>query len=179
MLAVGESGQSKVNGTKVAVLGGHGRSGAALPIATGAAAAQEASLEGRPAVHGPTGLLKVELRGRVYQARWAQLGTVEHLRVNVRVESANDGTGKMHVETLDLYSPRSRSVFAARAGHVIGTAAAAVEEDLSELLVAVDRVQREVAQAAVAAPLTPAQPVMPDAERTVRRISIQHRDQLL
>ena len=58
--------------------------------------------------------------------------------------------GKLHVETLDLYSPRSRRMFAARAAQVLGATVEAVENDLSDMLVAVDRAQREAARTASA-----------------------------
>jgi len=111
------------------------------------------------------GCFNIELGGRRYQARWAQAGTVEHLRVNLRVESGTNGGARMHVETLDLYSPRSRSVFAARAAHMLGAEVDAIEEDLSALLVAVDKAQRAAAMSAAHKPVEEAAPVMSDAER--------------
>ena len=95
-----------------------------------------------------SGILNLGLAGRRYLARWAQPGTVEHLRVNVRVEAGSNGSGRLHVETLDLYSPRSRKVFATRAAKIFEAPVEAIEDDLSELLVAVDRVQRNTALAA-------------------------------
>lgn len=125
-----------------------------------------------PAINQPTAIVKtgvgglnIELGGRRYQARWAQAGTVEHLRVNVRVESGANGSTRMHVETLDLYSPRSRSVFAARAAHMLSAETSAIEEDLSSLLVAVDKAQRAAAMAAVQNQADEPVPVMTDAER--------------
>jgi len=112
------------------------------------------------------GALDLVLSGRRYRARWAQLGTVEQLRVNVRLEAGSNGSGKMHVETLDLYSPRSRRVFAVRAGKVFAVAVDAIEDDLGELLIAVDRAQRDTIAKGTAKPVEEAQPVMTDAERT-------------
>ena len=111
------------------------------------------------------GAIDLELHSRRYRARWAQLGTVEQLRVNVRIEAGSNGSTKMHVETLDLYSPRSRSVFASRAAKVMGVTVDAIEEDLSELLVAVDHAQRAAALAATAKPVGEPSPIMTDAER--------------
>src|SRR5206468_2590676 len=101
------------------------------------------------------GVLDVELRGRRYRARWAQGGTVEHLRVNVRVEIGSNGSGRMHVETLDLYSPRSRQVFAVRAARVLSASVDAIDEDLSELLVAIDRAQRAATEKEARAQVEP------------------------
>ncbi len=118
------------------------------------------------ASHPPrSGALDLELAGRRYLARWAQPGTVENLRVNVRVEAGSNGSGRLHVETLDLYSPRSRKVFAARAAKIFEAPVEAIEDDLSELLVSVDRVQRDTAMAARAE--ATAEPIakMTDAER--------------
>ena len=49
------------------------------------------------------GVVDLALHTRRYRARWAQLGTVEQLRVNVRIEAGHNGSAKTHVETLDLY----------------------------------------------------------------------------
>lgn len=125
--------------------------------------ADAASVPARRTSASP-GALDLELRGRRYTARWAQPGTVEQLRVNVRVETGHNGSAAMHLETLDLYSPRSRTLFASRAAKVLRITADAVEEDLSELLVAVDQVQRQAATAAHAAPVEE-KLAMTDAER--------------
>ena len=111
------------------------------------------------------GSLDLDLHARHYRARWAQLGNVEQLRVNLRVESGTNGSVKMHVETLDLFSTRSRRVFASRTAQVLGVSVDAIEEDLSELLIAVDHAQRALAMAATSKPVAEAPPVMNDAER--------------
>jgi hypothetical protein len=90
---------------------------------------------------------------------------VEQLRVNLRVESGTNGSTHMHVETLDLYSPRSRRVFAVRTAKVLAASVDVIDEDLSELLVAVDRAQRAATLASTAKPVAEAPPVMTDAER--------------
>ena len=118
-----------------------------------------------PSPTAAPGTLDVELHQRRYRARWAQAGTVEHLRVNLRVEVGANGSGRMHVETLDLYSPRSRSVFAARAAKIFEVAVEAIEDDLSELLVVVDRTQRANAMNVGKQPATEPAPVMTDVER--------------
>lgn len=78
-------------------------------------------------------VFNIELHGRRYTARWAQLGTVEQLRVNLRVEAEHDGKARVHVETLDLYSTRSRSVFASRVAKLCDASADLVEEELAEI----------------------------------------------
>jgi len=120
-----------------------------------------------PSPRRQPGSLDVELNGRRYQARWAQLGSVEQLRVNLRVESGTNGSTRLHVETLDLYSPRSRSVFAARAARVFGLDAEAIEADLSDLLMRVDREQQELARVAASPAESSGEgaPVLTEAER--------------
>jgi len=120
----------------------------------------------RPQALLEKGAIDLELRGRRYRARWASPASVEHLRVNVRVEAGTNGSAKVHVETLDLYSPRSRQSFAVRAGRIFGTSGDAFEDDLSELLLAVDHAQRSAASNATAAELAAnAPPAMTDLER--------------
>lgn len=106
------------------------------------------------------GALRHELHGRRYHARWAHPGTIETLRVNVRVDSATNGSGRFHVETLDLYSPRSRRVFASKAAKLLGVEADTIDQDLSEILVAVDRAQRDAIAAAHAEAALDAKPKM-------------------
>ena len=95
--------------------------------------------------------IDIELHDRRYSARWAQPGTVERLRVNVRVETGSNGSTKSHVETLDLYSSHSRRVFAAKAAKIFGASTDAIESDLSEVLMTIDRIQRENVSSVVAA----------------------------
>lgn len=131
-------------------------------------AAQEApskATNAAPTISDTPGALDLELHTRRYRARWAQLGTVEQLRVNVRIETGPNGSAKMHVETLDLYSPRSRRVFASRAAQMLGATVDAIESDLSELLIVVDHAQRAAAMAASAKPVAEPPPIMNDAER--------------
>jgi DNA primase len=118
-----------------------------------------------PITSDTPGAVDLDLHTRRYRARWAQLGTVEQLRVNVRIESGTNGSTKTHVETLDLYSARSRRVFAARAAQMLGATVDAIESDLSELLIAVDHAQRAAAMAARTKPVAEPPQIMNDAER--------------
>ena len=112
-----------------------------------------------------SGALDMTINGRRYRIRWLHPGTVEQLRVNVRVEAGDNGSGRMHVETLDLFSPRSRQVFATRAARALGVTAQELDEELSAVLLAVDQAQRAQAVAAAAAPAASAPAEMSDAER--------------
>lgn len=118
-----------------------------------------------PTTSNSPGSLDLETHSRRYHARWAQPGTVEQLRVNVRIESGFNGSSKIHVETLDLYSPRSRKVFAIRAAKILGANLDAIEDDLSELLIAVDQAQKAAAVSANSKPTTEPESIMTDAER--------------
>jgi hypothetical protein len=115
----------------------------------------------------PTGITDLEIGGRRYLARWVHLGTVEHLRVNVRVEPSSGASGRMHTETLDLYSPRSRRMFATRASRLLGTTSEAIDNELAELLVAVDRVQQATRAASEATAVNPEadEPLMSESDR--------------
>jgi hypothetical protein len=110
-----------------------------------------------------SGSYQTEHNGRQYRARWAQLGSIEQLRVNVRVTVGADNAA-FHVETLDLYSPRSRRMFANRAARLCGCGIDDIDSDLSELLVAVDKTQRASLEAVAATPKTEV-PKMSDDER--------------
>lgn len=112
------------------------------------------------------GSIRVEADGRRYHVRWAQPGTIEQLRVNVIVEAGENGSGRKHVETLDLYSSRSRVVFASRAARLLEVSVDAIEKDLSDILMAVDRAQNEAREAARAGAKADAAPKMTEAERT-------------
>jgi len=111
------------------------------------------------------GSLSLEFEGRKYHARWAQLGTVESLRVNVRIESGAGDEQKIHVETLDLYSPRSRRVFAVKAARIFSVSVDAIDDDLSKVLVAVDKVQRENAKTKIVSAEETKTPILSEHER--------------
>jgi len=174
MQVVADSRPNKLNGVAVP-LGLRNANGATGKAATDKTPASPLVSTDLPVLHetesGGIGLrrgagaLDTELRGRRYHARWMQLGTVEHLRVNLRVEPAASGAGKLHVETLDLYSPRSRRMFAVRAAQVLGATVEGVESDLSELLIAVDKAQREAARTAARAGIVEEKPEITAAER--------------
>jgi len=143
---------------------------------------QEAAAGGQAVASGARtrgGHFETELGGRRYQARWAQLGTVEQLRVNVRVQSGTNGSTRVHVETLDLYSPRSRRMFAGKAARVFGCSIDAIEDDLSALLMEIDRLQRETKEAAERAAMPEEEaPEMSAAERK-QALALLQRDDLL
>jgi DNA primase len=82
--------------------------------------------------------LKLTRDGLTYHARPypASLG---RLRATVKVER----DGRFHVDTLDLYSSRSRTEFARRAGKALGVEADAVEPHLLALLVDAEKAANE------------------------------------
>ena len=154
MLELGERPYKKVNGSQRTVLPCSTipppvKAAAVLPIQEPRPREDPRTLRVVPSVSSPPnhGNLDLVLHKRQYQARWAENGSVEHLRVNLRVKDATDGIDRMHVETLDLYSPRSRRVFAARTAQIFVATVDEIEQDLSDLLVAVDRAQHAQAAA--------------------------------
>jgi len=91
--------------------------------------------------------LRVHIADRHYYALWADPRSVDQLRVNVRLSDRSD-RGRFYGETVDLYSHRSRKSFAASAVKLVGHDAETIEQDLGEILMAVDRAQRQAVEAA-------------------------------
>jgi DNA primase catalytic core len=85
----------------------------------------------KPAVDG----LTLTRDGLSYHAR-AYPASLGRLRATVKVERDS----RFHVDTLDLYSSRSRTEFARRAGKALGVEADAVEPHLLALLVEAEKV---------------------------------------
>jgi hypothetical protein len=134
-----------------------------LPPAVGGAPkpAQSAAVK----VESPSpGALRVHIDDRRYYARWADPRSVDQLRVNVRLEQPN-GRGRFHGETIDIYSHRSRNSFAAHAAKLLGYDANTIDQDLAEILMAVDRAQRQTIEAARAEAGSESVPEMTADER--------------
>jgi len=89
---------------------------------------------------------------RVYPA---QLG---RLRATVRLERGS----RFHVDTLDLYSSRSRTEFGRRISRALGVGGDTIEADLLTLLVEAEKLSEE----GKAENETPSSPSMTEAERT-------------
>ena len=108
---------------------------AAEPLPAPAPAAASSPLIEKPSTSDGLTLSRDGLR---YHARAypAQLG---RLRATVKVEKDS----RFHVDTLDLYSSRSRAEFARRAGKALGVEADAVEPDLLALLVEAEKAASE------------------------------------
>ena len=95
---------------------------------------------------------------RRYEVRGIEKGS-RKLKVTVRVEHA----GKLHVDTLDLYSARARRVLCQDLARIFEQPAETVEADVAKLLVACEGFDPEAAKVAQSAP-TPAE-AMGAAER--------------
>jgi DNA primase len=116
------------------------------------AAAKETSLSGLPmtaavapalrpggpaisGVEGQEGGWRITFPARFYRVRGLTPNGLDHLKVNVRV----DGPQGMYVETLNLYSQHSRSIFTRAAAQELG----AKEEDLTrEINVLIEVLER-------------------------------------
>ncbi len=98
-----------------------------------------------------------ELRLRVGDRRWrvrglAKVSSFDLLRVNVLVTRDSDGSrpagAGFHVDTLDLYSARARTVFVKQAGDELGLAEDVVKRDLGRVLLACEDAAEQVITAA-------------------------------
>ncbi len=99
--------------------------------------------------------------------RWRVRGlpknlAVGALKVNVMV---SDGEGRFHVDTLDLYAARARSVFVAQAAGELSQAEPLLKTDLGRVLLKLEVLQDE----AIAAAMTPPAPLVPVMSETAQR----------
>jgi len=111
------------------------------------------------------GGLDLERCDRRYQVRWAQLGSIDHLYVNLRIYPRGNGAPPAHVDRFDLYSASSRNKFAVQAGRKLKVEPGTLEDELSELLVAVDQAQQQAKAALAEQQQSPVKPEMTDAEQ--------------
>jgi hypothetical protein len=124
------------------------------------------------------GSLLVELNGRRYKAWWVEPGNSVDLNVRVNVWPATNGGSEPftpYVECLNLYSAISRQKFGVRAAKRFNADAEAIEADLSELLVIIDRAQHDAKAAALAEAEDPA-PKMSNEERRAALELLEARD---
>ncbi|MCU0293264.1 MAG: CHC2 zinc finger domain-containing protein [Thermoanaerobaculaceae bacterium] len=91
-----------------------------------------------PAVSRADGQLTLQREGRSYRVR-VYPALAGRLRATVRLER---GAG-FHVDTIDLYSSRSRAEYARRAEKLAGTTPDAIEADLLALLVEAEKLADE------------------------------------
>jgi len=133
----------------------------AAPVPGPAAASSSAARDG--------GSLTLSREDRTYRARAypAQLG---RLRATVKAEKGS----AFHVDTLDLYSSRSRAEFARRAGKALTADPEKVEADLLALLVAAEKAAEEKSAEAEAAPV----PAMTEADKAEARAFLMRPDML-
>jgi DNA primase catalytic core len=105
-----------------------------------------------------------ELRLMVGDRRWrvrglAKVSSFDLLRVNVLVAREADGSRSVgagfHVDTLDLYSARARTVFVKQAADELGLAEEVVKRDLGRVLLACEDAAEEVITAAQAPKVVP------------------------
>lgn len=122
--------------------------GLASPVPRGGAGASLAVVDGRE--------LRVTLGNRTWRVRGLEKVTsFDALRVNVlaaRTDTAGVGFGggRFHVDTLDLYSARARSVFLAAAAGELRVEPEVVKSDLGAVLLACETRVEEVIAAAQA-----------------------------
>jgi hypothetical protein len=109
-----------------------------------------------------------ELRVALGDRRWrvrglSKVSSFDLLRVNVLV-ARHDGRGdRFHVDTLDLYSARARTVFVKQAAEELHAGEEIIKHDLGRVLLACERVADEVVRSAQAPAEQPV--VLTDAEQ--------------
>jgi DNA primase len=108
-----------------------------------------------------------ELRVALGDRRWrvrglSKVSSFDLLRINVLV-ARHDGRGdRFHVDTLDLYSARARTVFVKQAAEELHAGEEIIKHDLGRVLLACERVADEVVRSAQAPTEQPV--VLTDAE---------------
>lgn len=109
-----------------------------------------------------------ELRVALGDRRWrvrglSKVSSFDLLRVNVLV-ARHDGRGdRFHVDTLDLYSARARTVFVKQAAEELHAGEEIIKHDLGRVLLACERVADEVVRSAQAPTAQPV--VLSEAEQ--------------
>ncbi len=104
----------------------------------------------------PDGQLTLERDGRSYSARVVS-SLAGRLRITVKAAKG----ALFHVDTIDLYSSRSRTEFARRASKVLGAELEAIESDLLAVLVEAEK----IASADVETPVEASTPEIGESER--------------
>jgi len=122
-----------------------------------------------PAVATDRGVVTVEREGRTYEARVAS-SLLGRLRTTIR---ATRGT-TFHVDTIDLYSARSRSEFARRAGKALTAEVDAIESDLLAVLVEAEKASRQGEET----PVEASAPSLTEPERAEALAFLKRRDLL-
>lgn len=104
---------------------------------------------------------------RVYRVRGlAKNLSADALRVNLLVRLADSPASAVHVDTLDLYAARPRTLFTAQAASELQVSEDVIRQDLGTLVLALERLVDEQLRAALAPKDEPTKaPRMTDAER--------------
>ena len=140
----------------------------AAEVPGAAAPAVFADVAGAPSVVRDSGQLILERQGLTYRAR-VYAAVLGRLRATVKAEKG----AAFHVDTLDLYSSRSRAEFARRAARALSVEASAIEADLLALVVESEKATDEEPSAAEAQPAA-----MSDAERACALALLRRTDLL-
>jgi hypothetical protein len=116
--------------------------------------------------------LTLALGDRRYRIRgWKKPLTPDTLKINLLVQRAGDnqgqGQGRFHVDTIDLYSAKARASFIKQAGIELGESEDVLKQDLGRVLLKVEGLQDEAAQAirGMAENRVNLQPPLSEAER--------------
>ena len=102
---------------------------------------------------------------RIYRVRGlAKNLSPDALRMTLLAQRGEGMPEGMHVDTLDLYAARARSVFIAQAARALGVSEAVVTRDVGAVILALEPVV-EAQMATALAPAPPTTPAMSEAER--------------
>jgi hypothetical protein len=122
---------------------------------------------------GADGVILLERAGVLYQARIAST-LLGRLRVTVKASRGAGVGAPFHVDTIDLYSSRSRAEFARRAEKVLSRTPDEIESDLLAVLVLAE----SAAQEDVETPVEASTPAMTETERACAFAFLKRRDLL-
>jgi DNA primase len=131
--------------------------------------------EARPATPAPgaDGAILLERAGVLYQARVAST-LLGRLRVTVKASRGAGPDAPFHVDTIDLYSSRSRAEFARRAEKVLSRTPDETDSDLLAVLVAAENAAKDDAET----PVEASTPAMTEGECAEALAFLKRRDLL-
>ena len=118
-------------------------------------------------------MIVLERAGAIYQARVAST-LLGRLRVTVKASRGVGPGAPFHVDTIDLYSSRSRSEFARRGEKVLARTPDEIESDLLALPVLAEKAAKED----VETPVEASTPAMTEGERAEALAFLRRRDLL-
>jgi hypothetical protein len=132
-----------------------------LPLTVKTTAKEENVGDRRPRVTPePGGGRRIAFAERTYRVRGLTAGGLDRLRVNLRVE----GSGRAHLDTLDLYGHRARAGLVKELGRLFGEDEATLAREIADLIETLEGLRQELAKDGPEG-TTPGRIEIPDRER--------------